>query len=139
MNESAKTDWGKFAVWYAKKNRGRLIKFGMIVGVIALVIMIGNWWNGVMNPDPNSPLPESSQIAKVTQACRDEVREHLRSPSSAEFSDEGYIPLEGGQWKISGQVDAENAFGASLRHTFTCEGSATRLGTAAKITTLIEN
>lgn len=49
------------------------------------------------------------------------VKEKLKSPSTAKFcSHEEYtISVSGNTWTVSGYVDAQNSFGATLRNTFT--------------------
>lgn len=61
--------------------------------------------------------------AESRNACHDRVEEQLASPSSADF--EGLME---GSWNetyrgvnFSGWVDAENAYGASMRSTYDCE------------------
>jgi len=51
--------------------------------------------------------------------CRDFVRDRLKAPSTADFSDvdhTGSAPT----FTVTGNVDAENSFGAMLRMRFTC-------------------
>lgn len=51
--------------------------------------------------------------------CEDWVREQLKAPSTAKFID----GLESGgpvKYDITGEVDAENSFGAPLRTAWTC-------------------
>lgn len=51
------------------------------------------------------------------------VEDRLKSPSTAKFpqhSDETVVPLGNGQFLVSGYVDAQNSFGATVRSDFTC-------------------
>lgn len=53
--------------------------------------------------------------------CEDFVKDRLKSPSSAEFSDA--VTTESasdGSWTVRGIVDSENGFGAMLRNSYTC-------------------
>jgi len=52
-------------------------------------------------------------------ACHAWIREELKAPSTAKFSGGGAIGTDG-DWTITGAVDAENSFGATLRSTWTC-------------------
>lgn len=52
--------------------------------------------------------------------CRGFVEAQLKSPASAEFSDE-QVSQDGDRYVVNGVVDADNAFGASLRNEFRCE------------------
>lgn len=58
----------------------------------------------------------------VEQTCREAVENRLKSPSSAEFSDvqAKQDDSAGTRWTVTGKVDSENSFGASIRNTFTC-------------------
>lgn len=50
-----------------------------------------------------------------------EVRDHLKSPSTAEFCrySDYTIDCTDNTWSVAGWVDAQNSFGATLRNTFT--------------------
>jgi hypothetical protein len=54
--------------------------------------------------------------------CKNLVKERLRSPSSAEFSEVEFNNLDGKSFEIVGQVDSQNGFGAMLRGSFKCMG-----------------
>lgn len=51
--------------------------------------------------------------------CEDWLKEKLKAPSSAKFVD---TVVAGGPsaWTVSGEVDAENSFGAMIRAQWTC-------------------
>lgn len=51
--------------------------------------------------------------------CQDWVEDQLKSPTSAKFSGVA-TTAAGGQYEITGQVDAENGFGATVRTPWTC-------------------
>jgi hypothetical protein len=56
--------------------------------------------------------------------CHQFIEDRLQSPSSADFpsNSEHQVTEVGEQrWRVSSYVDAENAFGASLRTDWTCE------------------
>lgn len=52
--------------------------------------------------------------------CQEWVKEKLKSPSTADFS--GQV-VNGGpsSWTISGNVDSQNSFGATVRSSWTCD------------------
>ena len=57
-------------------------------------------------------------------ACEDFVKDRLKSPGTADFSDterEG----SGRTWTVRGSVDSQNSFGAVVRNTYTCKVHAT--------------
>ena len=54
------------------------------------------------------------------ELCEDAVRERLKAPSTAEFSDAYYRAPQSHLRIVGGQVDAENAYGAKLRKSWVC-------------------
>ena len=57
-----------------------------------------------------------SNDSALVVACQNVVKNNLKAPSTANFV--GVPKLSGGL--ISGQVDADNSFGSSLRSSFQC-------------------
>ncbi len=53
-------------------------------------------------------------------ACREFVLDRIKSPATAEFSDERVIGIDPGPYTVAGNVDSENSFGALLRGTYSC-------------------
>lgn len=53
--------------------------------------------------------------------CEEFVKDRLKAPSTADFSDEKARSLGGPRWDVSGSVDAENSFGAPIRMQFRCD------------------
>jgi hypothetical protein len=98
---------------------GCLGVFGIIVGVIVIVIIIavaaGSKSSGNDSNDP------ALIQATAQNSCESMVKEQLKSPSTASFSnedEEGTNPVI-----VTGDVDSQNAFGATLRSTFHCTGT----------------
>lgn len=94
-------------------------KVGIIVGALAL---FGLLW---ATSSDSTPAGSQGGEASAYGACRDYVKDQLVSPSSASFpslySSEVTVTDNGsGRWTVSGPVDADNSFGASLRSSFTC-------------------
>lgn len=52
--------------------------------------------------------------------CEQFVKDRLKSPSTAKFSETSAAEV-GGTWTVRGAVDSENGFGAKIRNTYTCE------------------
>ena len=57
--------------------------------------------------------------ADAQRACEEVVRDRLVSPASAKFSGVE-VSGSGDTFTITGNVDSDNAFGASIRNTFRC-------------------
>jgi hypothetical protein len=55
-------------------------------------------------------------------ACRQVVRRQLVSPATASFpsTDSATVRQSGSTWHVAAWVDADNAYGASIRHPWTC-------------------
>jgi hypothetical protein len=68
------------------------------------------------------------------------VQNRLLSPSSASFGWVSYTDvttsLGDGRYAVSSFVDAENAFGAKLRKSFSCEVSTADSGRTWSVTTV---
>jgi len=107
---------------------GCLVLLAIVIGVGA-VAGISSW---ASNNDPAAKEKRERESAPyyAQSACKTAVKEALKSPTSAEFSD-----VQTGDttspFVVMGHVDAENSFGAKLRNTFTCkvevEGLSTRI------------
>lgn len=61
-------------------------------------------------------------------SCHDFVKQQLKSPSSAKFTDLTATPTDSiggpadiGPWTFTGTVDSQNDFGAMLRADWTCQ------------------
>ena len=88
----------------------------ILTGVVVVLCCGGFFWYS--NRDPSTAGQPSTGIdAEII--CKDFVRNRLKAPSTAGFSDvdhTGSAPT----WTVTGNVDAENSFGAKLRMRFTC-------------------
>lgn len=52
--------------------------------------------------------------------CQQFVEDRLKSPGSADFSDEDATENSNGSWTVTGVVDSDNSFGASIRNSYEC-------------------
>ncbi|MGB7621644.1 MAG: hypothetical protein WBN92_04775, partial [Terriglobia bacterium] len=59
----------------------------------------------------------------MSRACRETIKENLKSPSTADFPDffDRVNSLGKGAFELYIDVDAQNGFGAKIRSNFTCE------------------
>ncbi|NDK09753.1 hypothetical protein GW846_03160 [Candidatus Gracilibacteria bacterium] len=100
---------------------GLIIIFIIIVGVIGA---IGEQFSTETNNLPTTPasyLNENSGVAKMI--CRNTVKGLLKSPSSAEFSEEevGISTDDQNTALVNLKVDSQNGFGAMIRSAYQCE------------------
>lgn len=104
-----------------KKGLGCLGCFGIIVGV-AIVLTVIFSIVGAMNA--NRPPSEDDVRASAQLNCEDIVKNSLKSPSTANFSNEE-VTGTSGQYTVTGDVDSQNSFGATLRDHFVCDVTGT--------------
>lgn len=90
--------------------------FMLGISVLLVACMLQGCFGSSNNDDEEEDYTSTYIVAAQTQ-----VKKFLTSPSSAEFSwdtDDYTFEVEGKQVTISGYVDADNAFGASMRSNF---------------------
>lgn len=95
---------------------------GIGCGAIVLIAIIGSL---IAAQNPNASKEDLGPNTMF--ACEDIVRDNLKSPSSAKFNST-WSKNKVGPWTVTGTVDAENSFGASLRSVYQCTGSINETG-----------
>lgn len=66
------------------------------------------------------------QSAYTIQAsCQESVKSKLKAPSTAQFVGGSLPAFDGTAWNWTGEVDAQNSFGAQIRTSFACTVSGT--------------
>ncbi len=78
----------------------------ILVGAVIVVVAIGS----------DGRVGENAFAA--CQIAPEFVEDTLVAPQEADFGDCTARPTSAGTWAVSGRVDAPNAFGARLRHTY---------------------
>lgn len=53
--------------------------------------------------------------------CEEFVKQQLKAPGSADFSEQQHNEVGEDKWRVVGVVDSENSFGAKLRADYACE------------------
>lgn len=101
------------------------LMWAMILVPIALILWlgascVGNFKDGMDEQDKK--MQETRSQREAEDACKDLVRQQLKSPGSADFQDPG-ISGQGGTYTIVGTVDSQNSFGALVRLGYTCDMS----------------
>jgi hypothetical protein len=66
--------------------------------------------------------PSPSHRDDAIYACEKFVKDGLKAPATAKFSNEraNKVSAETGTWSVAGSVDSENSFGVPIRNSFTC-------------------
>lgn len=78
--------------------------------VIGVPILLGGIL-GVLNPGSSGG---------AESACKEWVTDQLKAPATADFSNVEVKRYDDGRWRVAGEVDAENSFGATLRMSWSC-------------------
>lgn len=96
-----------------KKSRAPLI-----VGVAAIVVVAIALAVWLLKP-PTLEEQRVDATDAAAAACQDAVKDQLKSPSTAEFSDQ-VITWDDTGAVIEGNVDSQNGFGAMVRSEWSC-------------------
>jgi len=99
VESSKKTPWGK-----------------ILPAAIGIAIAIAL---GVSHSGGSKAGTQYATNGDARHACETFVKSNLKSPSAARFSDED-VSNVGITYTVTGAVDSQNSFGASIRNTFTC-------------------
>jgi hypothetical protein len=84
-----------------------------VAAVIALVLVCSLHGTGASGT-------EGDRSNAAISACENAVKDQLKAPSTAKFSNERYTDSDP-SWRATGDVDAENSFGAMIRSHFDCD------------------
>lgn len=68
----------------------------------------------------------------LKDACHGAVKDRLKSPATAQFG--GEFRRESTTPELTGYVDSQNGFGALVRSTWVCTGTATDVGWSVQVT-----
>lgn len=82
--------------------------------LLALMAVVGGF--SYLTHEDDKPEPSSTM---ASYHCREMVKEKLRDPSSAKFSDETVTGH--GEYEIAGTVRATNGFGGTVAHEYECD------------------
>lgn len=85
---------------------------GLIAAFILLFVLTSCLGGGDDEDDP-----EVQRYAAIS-ACEDWVKDKLKAPATAKFSNSRASGT--GPWTVTGDVDAQNSFGAMIRTSWTC-------------------
>jgi hypothetical protein len=84
---------------------------------VAGVVVAGLFVIGSFSGGGDSDSSGDSYMAE--EQCKDWVKEQLKAPSTAEF--ENVSSTGSDPYTVTGDVDAQNGFGAQIRTTWTCD------------------
>lgn len=86
----------------------------VIMAVGLLVAIIAN----ASGPDE----PDYGDEYGAVDVCHQAVKDLLKAPSTAKFSDDVAVP-SGTGWTVTGSVDSQNSFGAMIRGAYSCDAT----------------
>ena len=106
---------------------------GVVMVAIVVMMMMGVGLGALMLGGPSAPAGPDDMDALTV--CQQFVEKQLKAPSTAEFS--GHIIKNSNpDWTVTGDVDAENAFGVMLRNRYVCNVSVNPDGKTWRLTGL---
>ena len=115
---------------------GRIVA---VIGIIVAAFVLIGIFVPVPGAGGKADVPSLSQMTTEAKAqCREAVKDQLKSPASAKFSDETVTGSEpDAVWFVSGSVDSQNSYGALLRSSFECSVTfANGEASAVRVTSL---
>lgn len=98
----------------AKKPSGCLWSF---LGIAAFVIVVGLGFSSCGGSDSD----DAPSAYEARMQCERWVKDKLKAPATAEFSGAVETSTGTNSWTITGNVDAENGFGAQVRSVWSCD------------------
>lgn len=89
-----------------------------LIGCLALVAIAAGACGLIASYGERHTRPTGTEAEVM---CESYVKDQLKSPGSAKFSEENATEAgAGGTWVVSGAVDSQNSFGGLVRIQFTC-------------------
>lgn len=88
-------------------------------GCLVVLALLGLGGYGLAQCGGDDEPSESLMQIQAEDQCKDWVKEKLKAPATADFSDER-VSGSAGDYTIAGAVDSENSFGAKIRSTWVC-------------------
>ncbi len=109
----------------------------LAAGVLGLLVwgLVAMFSGGEDRPTYTPPPSTTSDTIEARLVCKDFVKQRLKSPKSADFSGEQAQALGANAYRVTGNVDAENSFGANLRSRWVC--AVTLVGNTWKLNNLV--
>lgn len=85
------------------------------------VAIAGLFISGCSTPSPKDEVAGWTET-EARSLCHKQVANRLKSPSTADFEGLTEFAAErtADSWKVSGHVDSQNSFGATIRTQYTC-------------------
>lgn len=104
-----------------REAQGKKIGLSLVLGLFVGLPLLGGaitWATQGWDSDNSSP---DFGEGEARVMCEDFVKDRLRSPSTADFQRPDIRSVGEAQFEVSGTVDAQNAFGATVRQSYVCK------------------
>jgi hypothetical protein len=112
-SKSEKIKPGSTWVWNRNARKSKWRDLVSILVFVAAVVGVASWAEFWWFP-----------ANRAERICEGFVKEEMRAPSTAVFSNEDYISFAeagaGDTYLVTGDVDGQNGFGAMIRQNFSC-------------------
>ena len=99
------------------------------LAIVAILLAVIGVVSFISSANP-SPMSQEEIAATAETHCQNLVKKALKSPSTAQFSGESVAGTD--SMTITGSVDSDNSFGATIRASFQC--TATLSGDSVNVT-----
>lgn len=111
---------------YKKDTRVAMILSGVVVLIVVIAAGIND--GGSQAPPTTVPAVDHGSRAGAEVACERFVERQLKAPSTAKYKDRVTVQGIDKSWTVTGNVDAQNSFGAMIRNGFICQTMTTAGG-----------
>ncbi len=92
-------------------------RLGIVTALAALTLTsCSSTSSGSDDPDEDTRDDIAAEVM-----CEEFVKDKLKAPSTAEFTDQDATSTGQQRWDVTGAVDSQNGFGAMIRSTYRCD------------------
>lgn len=106
---------------HPSQQQGSSTFFKVCMSIFGLIFFIGYLMSALSSDSDSDKKHITLSNTKVQVECEQLIKEYLKSPTSAKFSDWQFTEHSIWHFSAHGTVDSANAFGVMLRSRFTCD------------------
>jgi hypothetical protein len=110
-----------------QKKKSHTLLYTLLIAVFLLIILcvVGGLIGGPVlnNNNEKSTLTSEALAYEAKDSCEQFIENRILTPSTAKFSGETTYTIQGqtDTFRLTGDVDAQNGFGATIRNYFSCD------------------
>lgn len=116
---TSKNGAGKEPLTASEIRKSNLKRFAIVTTIVLAVFGCGAMLSNDESGDGGGSRKTDGYDAQV--ACKDAVKDRLKAPATAKFSNVDHTSAGAEAWTVTGDVDSENSFGANIRTSWKCE------------------